>query len=143
MQQENSKDGQVLPEWICVTKILVFPANTGYQLQSDPKSLTSPSRNRPQVMDFYFHSRIRDLEAQISVLQDKVAVDEIKLNLVMSYENQILMNNHQSETVLELQKKMEDKDKEIRNLRKRLRIEEGFESEDRSKVSWAFSKFMP
>lgn len=83
--------------------------------------------------------RIRDLEAQISVLQDKVAVDEIKLNLVMSYENQILMNNHQSETVLELQKKMEDKDKEIRNLRKRLRIEEGFESEDRSKVSMTFS----
>jgi len=75
-----------------------------------------------------FISRIRDLEAQISVLQDKAAVDEIKLNLVMSYENQILMNNQQSETVVELKKKMEDKDKEIRNLRKRLSIEEGFES---------------
>jgi hypothetical protein len=52
----------------------------------------------------------------------------------MSYENQVLMNNHQTETVIELQKKMEDKDKEIRHLRKRLRIEEGFENEDRSKV---------
>ena len=82
----------------------------------------------------YSNFRIRDLEAQISVLQDKVAVDEIKLNLVMSYENQVLMNNHQSETVTELQKKLEVKDKEIRNLRKRLRIEEGFENEDKSKV---------
>jgi len=86
-----------------------------------------------------FTSRIRDLEAQISVLQDKAAVDEIKLNLVMSYENQILMNNQQSETVVELKKKMEDKDKEIRNLRKRLSIEEGFESKDKSKVSLSLS----
>ena len=67
--------------------------------------------------------RIRELEAENSRLKDKLAVDEIKLNLVMSCETQFVSPT-MSKTLSDLKGKLSEKDVQIGQLRKRLRIEE-------------------
>ena len=67
--------------------------------------------------------RIRELEAENSRLRDKLAVDEIKLNLVMSCETQF-MSPSANKTLTELKTKLAEKDSVIGQLRKRLRTEE-------------------
>jgi len=67
--------------------------------------------------------RIRELEAENTRLRDKLAVDEIKLNLVMSCETQF-MNPSTSKTLTDLKSKLAEKETVISQLRKRLRSED-------------------
>ena len=68
-------------------------------------------------------SRIRELEAENTRLKDKLAVDEIKLNLVMSCETQF-MSPSMTKTLSDLKSKLAEKESAIGQLRKRLRSEE-------------------
>ena len=67
--------------------------------------------------------RIRELEAENTRLKDQLAVDEIKLNLVMSCETQF-MNPSMTKTLSDLKTKLSEKETQIVQLRKRLRTEE-------------------
>jgi predicted RNase H-like nuclease (RuvC/YqgF family) len=71
----------------------------------------------------YFFSRIRELEAENTRLKDKLAVDEIKLNLVMSCETQF-MSPSMTKTLTDLKNKLSERETQIGQLRKRLRSEE-------------------
>lgn len=102
-------------------------ANKNISTGSFQSTSTDSGQNR------HYENRIRELEAEITRLRDKLAVDEIKLNLVMSYETQYMNPQGNNESVGSLKRQLTEKDTQIGQLKKRLKREDIENSSDKSK----------